>query len=92
MVHVLVALAPWRAALDVWPTVNKGRSLGDDAEVRHHCYLLHIGMRHLSFHAWTGNEGELRAVASWIGGLLDVGPSGDEQLRARWPVPSDGER
>jgi aminoglycoside phosphotransferase (APT) family kinase protein len=71
--------SPWHpgiAALDLWSAAQALPSAADDAQARHHCYLLHIGMRHLSFHAWTGNDRELWAVASRTADLLEGGPGG----------------
>jgi aminoglycoside phosphotransferase (APT) family kinase protein len=71
--------SPWHpgvAALELWPAVEHRSETGDDAKARHHCYLLHIGLRHLGFHAWTGKDEELRAVASRITEILERGPGG----------------
>jgi aminoglycoside phosphotransferase (APT) family kinase protein len=70
--------SPWHpgiAALTLWPAVAELPSVGEDAAARHHCYLLHIGLRHLSFHAWTGDNNELRAVAARTAETLEVGPA-----------------
>jgi aminoglycoside phosphotransferase (APT) family kinase protein len=69
--------SPWHpgiAALDLWSAAKEIPSAGDDAEARHHCYLLHIGLRNLGFHAWTGADRELSAVASRTAELLEGGP------------------
>lgn len=66
--------SPWHpgiAALDLWPAVRNLPSTGDDAKARHHCYLLHIGLRHLAFHAWSGQQEEVAAVASRLADLVD---------------------
>lgn len=71
---------PGIAAVDVW-----GRSLAeppdqDDpgalvaAGARHHCYELQIGANHLGWHAWTGDEEQLRAVAAHTQHVLERGP------------------
>jgi aminoglycoside phosphotransferase (APT) family kinase protein len=61
------------AALELWAASKGLPSIGAEAEKRHHCYLLHIGLRHLGFHAWTGNDRELRAVASRTAEILESG-------------------
>lgn len=71
---------PGIAAVDVW-----GRLLADppgagdpgalvDAAARHHCYELHIGADHLAWHAWTGDEEQLRSVAAHTSHVLERGP------------------
>lgn len=69
--------SPWHpgiAALELWPATRALRSVGEAAEARHHCYLLHIGVRHLGFHAWTGDDRERRAVAARTAEVLEAGP------------------
>ena len=44
-----------------------------DAEVRHHCYELHIGASHLGWFAWTGDDAGLRALADHTAMLLERG-------------------
>ena len=41
--------SPWHpgvAALELWDGTKGLPSIGDEAEARHQCYLLHIGLRH----------------------------------------------
>lgn len=71
---------PGIAAVDVW-----GRLVADPpddgdpdalvaAGARHHCYELQIGANHLGWHAWTGDEEQLRAVATRTRDVLERGP------------------
>ena len=66
---------PGVAALDLWAATKGLASIGDDAAVRHHCYLLHMGLRQLGFHAWTGDAAELRSVAARTAEVLEAGPA-----------------
>lgn len=67
----LEAADPWTltGADGPWPQANLV-----DAELRHHCYELHIGAHHLAFHAWTGRADELDAVAKRTAHILERGP------------------
>jgi len=71
---------PGIEAVDVWARVLADPSLDDDPEAlvdaaeRHHCYELQIGASHLGWCAWTGNENELRRVATHTAQLLERGP------------------
>ncbi len=71
---------PGIAAIDVWERTVRSEALPAealrDAAIRHHCYQLHIGATHLGWHAWTGDLGELRAVAARTEHLLEQGPPG----------------
>jgi aminoglycoside phosphotransferase (APT) family kinase protein len=73
---------PWHpgiAALDLWNRTLASPSLDGeltDAALRHHCYELHIGARHLAWNAWTENDVELQLVADHTQRVLDRGPAG----------------
>lgn len=66
--------SPWHPgveALDLWSAVTHEPWVGAHAAERHHCYLLHIGLRHLAFHTWSGKRDELDAVAIRLASIFD---------------------
>lgn len=74
--------SPWHpgiAAVDVGSRTLAAADLVDGAltgaAARHHCYELHIGVQHLAWCAWTGNQQELQAVAAQTAKVLATGPS-----------------
>lgn len=76
----LTLWGPWHPGLqrlDAWSRLF-GRNIdGDDlqnAEVRHHCYELHIGVQHLAWCSWTGNAASLAGVALRTAHVLERGP------------------
>lgn len=67
--------SPWHPgieALDLWSAVRNQQWVGEHAEQRHHCYLLHIGLRHLASLTWSGKDDERRAVAARTASILDA--------------------
>jgi aminoglycoside phosphotransferase (APT) family kinase protein len=71
----------WHAAIaaaDLWhrtlaaPDLREGDLV--DAPSRHHCYELQIAASHLGWHAWTGDDRELAAVAHAADQILERGP------------------
>lgn len=72
--------APWHPGIDAVDPWNRttGRGIAEsalhEAELRHHCYELHIGAQHLAWCSWTGNETELAAVSRRTTQILDRGP------------------
>ncbi len=65
--------SPWHPgiqALDLWSTVKNQPWVGEHGAARHHCYLLHIGLRHLAFHTWTGKNDERDAVTARTASIL----------------------
>jgi aminoglycoside phosphotransferase (APT) family kinase protein len=69
---------PGIAAADIW---NRTLAASDvtkadllDASIRHHCYELQIGASHLGWHAWTGEQKQLEAVAFALARTLEEGP------------------
>jgi aminoglycoside phosphotransferase (APT) family kinase protein len=72
---------PWHpgiAALDLFArttaAVGLPRGALVDAALRHHCYELQIGARHLGWNAWTGDDDSLRGVAARLAEVLERGP------------------
>ena len=74
------AVHPGIAAADPWgrmiadPSVRADPDALADAEVRHHCYELHIGAVHLGWNAWTGDEQSQRRLAAHLGTVVERGP------------------
>jgi aminoglycoside phosphotransferase (APT) family kinase protein len=71
---------PAIAAAETWNQTLAASELreGDmeDAQLRHHCYELQIAASHLGWHAWTGDDDELAAVARAAERTLERGPLG----------------
>jgi aminoglycoside phosphotransferase (APT) family kinase protein len=70
---------PGIAAADAWGGVTASLRGADeaalmDAELRHHCYELHIGLTHMRWHAWTGEREFLEKDASHLAKLVERGP------------------
>ena len=69
---------PGIAAANIWNRTLAASDLTEadllDASVRHHCYELQIGASHLGWHAWTGEQKELEAVAAALARTLENGP------------------
>ena len=76
------AFHPGIAAADPWGRMVVDAEIGAepdalaDAALRHHCYELHIGVIHLAWNAWTGDDHSLREVAAHL-----------EMVRERGPLP-----
>jgi aminoglycoside phosphotransferase (APT) family kinase protein len=67
--------SPWHAgidALDLWSRVKTESWVGEHAATRHHCYLLHIGLRNLASLTWSGNKDKRDEVAARTASLLDA--------------------
>ncbi|HUP86811.1 MAG TPA: phosphotransferase [Acidimicrobiales bacterium] len=67
--------SPWHAgidALDLWSAVKNESWVGAHAAARHHCYLLHIGLRNLASLTWSGKNDERDEVAARTASLLDA--------------------
>lgn len=65
--------SPWHPgveALDLWSAVTGEPWLGPHAAERHHCYLLHIGLRHLASLTWSGKSDERDAVTTRLASIL----------------------
>lgn len=69
---------PAIAAADLWRRTLAAADLGKDdlvdAPLRHHCYELQIAASHLGWSAWTGDDGDLAAVAQAAERTLERGP------------------
>ncbi|MBT3269641.1 phosphotransferase [Candidatus Poribacteria bacterium] len=69
---------PGIAAADIWNRTLAASDLTENdllnASIRHHCYELQIGATHLGWHAWTGDQKELEAVAVALARTLEKGP------------------
>ena len=69
---------PGIAAADLWRRTLAAADLGEDdlvdAPARHHCYELQIAASHLGWHAWTGDDQGLAAVADAAERTLERGP------------------
>lgn len=78
---------PWHPGiqqLDAWTRTASQPIEGDDmhdAEIRHHCYELHVGVQHLAWCSWTGNAASLAGVALRTAHVLERGPRSLPELR-----------
>src|SRR5581483_3784711 len=63
------AFHPGIAAIDLWDRIRRVPSIQSDptaltnSSIRHHCYELHIGVTHLGWNLWVGDDVALRGVA-----------------------------
>jgi len=77
---------PWHPGiqrLDAWTRTASRPVEGDDmgnADLRHHCYELHIGVQHLAWCSWTGNAASLAGVALRTAHVLERGPRSMPEL------------
>jgi aminoglycoside phosphotransferase (APT) family kinase protein len=69
----IAATDPWRR-IQLVPEIRADPSAFVDASARHHCYELQIGATHLGWHAWTGDNESLHAVAGHLETVLERGP------------------
>jgi aminoglycoside phosphotransferase (APT) family kinase protein len=70
----------WGRVLGAWWAREPGVLI--DAALRHHCYELQIGVSHLAWNVWTGDEVGLRWVARHTAKLLERGSLTAEGLRS----------
>ena len=74
-------------AADIWAhTLTADDLTSDDfhqADLRHHCYELHIAATHLAWFVQTGDAANLNKLAVVVEEILARGPS----LTRRSPVP-----
>ena len=73
-VHPGIAAAdPWRAVFSSEVIAGDPAALVDAAE-RHHCYELQIGIGHLGWNVWVGNDAALAETAQVLAEVLKRGP------------------
>jgi Phosphotransferase enzyme family len=73
-VHPGVAAAgPWKAVFSSEVIAGEPAALADAAE-RHHCYELQIGVGHLGWNVWVGNDAALAETTHLLTRVLDRGP------------------
>lgn len=73
-VHPGIAAAdPWRAVFSSEVIAGDPATLADAAE-RHHCYELQIGIGHLGWNVWVGNDAALAETAQLLAEVLKRGP------------------
>jgi aminoglycoside phosphotransferase (APT) family kinase protein len=71
---------PGIAAIDVWHLIHREPSItGDadalvDAQQRHHCYELVIGLGALAWNTWIGDAATLHQAAANLAEILERGP------------------
>ena len=74
----IAAVEPWQLTLTGPGSAADLEAPGDpgalaDAGARHHCYQLHIGLVHLGWSVWVGDEAALGAVARHLETVLEAG-------------------
>lgn len=72
--HPGIAAAVPRLTLLQDPAVQADPAALVDAAARQHCYELHVGLTHLGWNIWTGNQEALAATADRLAEVLDRGP------------------
>jgi len=73
-VHPGIAAAdPWRSVFSSEVIAREPGALIDASE-RHHCYELQIGVGHLGWNIWIGNDAALAETAQLLAEVLERGP------------------